>query len=178
MRIAEICKAETAAQAEYDRWRPNEKLTVNAGLRLEYFPLMSRATHGIEVLDYNTYMVRIGGLGGVPQDAGLKLQTWYWEPRLGAAYRLNEKNAVRAGYGINYNAGVYATIARPLRTMAFGVVSAATAPAISVRFGAPPPSTSAIVMLIPFSSFDYATKISCQSPEPVEHPARVTPKLP
>ena len=51
--------------------------------------------------------------------------------------------------------------------------SAATAPAISVRFGAPPPSTSAIVMLRPFSSFDYATKIFCQSPEPVEYPARV-----
>jgi hypothetical protein len=43
---------------------------------------------------------------------------------------------------------------------------------------APPPSTSAIVMLRPFSSFDYATKIFCQSPEPVEHPARVAHKLP
>jgi hypothetical protein len=86
-----------------DRWRPNEKLTVNAGLRLEYFPLMSRATHGIEVLDYNTYMVRIGGLGGVPQDAGLKLQTWYWEPRLGVSYRINEKMVMRAGYGMTRN---------------------------------------------------------------------------
>ena len=59
-----------------------------------------------------------------------------------------------------------------------GSSSAATAPAISVRFGAPPPSTSAIVMLRPFSSFDYATKIFCQSPEPLEYPARVAPKLP
>ena len=27
-------------------------------------------------------------------------------------------------------------------------------------------------------SFDYVTKLFCQSPEPVEHPARVAPKLP
>jgi len=86
-----------------DRWRPNEKLTVSAGLRLQYFPLMSRATHGIEVLDYNTYIVSIGGLGSVPQDVGLKLQEWYFEPRLGAAYRLDEKTVMRAGYGWTTN---------------------------------------------------------------------------
>ena len=76
---------------------------MNAGLRLEYFPLMTRATHGIEVLDYNTYLVSIGGLGGVPEDVGLKLQKWYWEPRLGASYRLNENMVVRAGYGMTRN---------------------------------------------------------------------------
>ncbi len=86
-----------------DRWRPNEKLTVSAGLRLQDFPLMSRATHGIEVLDYNSYIVSIGGLGSVPQDVGLKLQEWYFEPRLGAAYRLDEKTVMRAGYGWTTN---------------------------------------------------------------------------
>ena len=86
-----------------DRWRPNEKLTVNAGLRLEYFPLVTRATHGIEVLNYQTYIVSIGGLGNVPEDLGLKLQKWYWEPRLGASYRINEKMVVRGGYGWTRN---------------------------------------------------------------------------
>jgi len=86
-----------------DRWRPSEKVTVNVGLRVEYFPLMSRATHGIEVLDYNTYLVRIGGLGGVPDDAGLELQKWYLEPRLGVSYRIDEKMVVRAGYGMTRN---------------------------------------------------------------------------
>jgi hypothetical protein len=31
---------------------------------------------------------------------------------------------------------------------------------------------------IPSSSFDYVAKLFCQPPEPVEHPARVPPKLP
>ena len=31
-----------------DRWRVNDQLTVNLGLRFENYPLMSRATRGIE----------------------------------------------------------------------------------------------------------------------------------
>jgi len=86
-----------------DRWRPTERLTVNAGLRLEYYPLMRRATHGIERLDYSTYTVLIGGLGDVPMDVGINLKTWYLNPRVGAAYRLGDNMVVRAGYGRNVN---------------------------------------------------------------------------
>ena len=50
-----------------DRWQVNEKLTVNLGLRYEYYPLMSRADRGLEQLDYNTFMIRLGGLGGNPE---------------------------------------------------------------------------------------------------------------
>ena len=38
-----------------DRWQVNEKLTLNLGLRYEYYPLMSRADRGLEQLDYNTF---------------------------------------------------------------------------------------------------------------------------
>jgi Carboxypeptidase regulatory-like domain/TonB dependent receptor len=86
-----------------DRWRVTQNLTLNLGLRLEYYPLMSRATRGIERLDYNSYTVMLGGLGDVPKDVGLEFQKWYAAPRLGVAYRLGEKSVVRIGYGQTIN---------------------------------------------------------------------------
>ena len=38
-----------------DRWNVTEKLTLSLGLRLEYYPLMTRKDSGIERLDYSTY---------------------------------------------------------------------------------------------------------------------------
>ena len=37
-----------------DRWQANQKLTLNLGLRYEYYPLMSRQNRGIELLDLTT----------------------------------------------------------------------------------------------------------------------------
>jgi hypothetical protein len=86
-----------------DRWRVSQNLTLNLGLRLEYYPLMSRATRGIERLDYDTYTVMLGGLGNVPKDVGLEMQKFYAAPRVGIAYRLGDKSVVRAGYGHTIN---------------------------------------------------------------------------
>jgi hypothetical protein len=86
-----------------DRWNVSPKLTVSAGVRLDYYPLMSRDGRGIETLNYSTYVVTLGGIGGQPKDAGVNIQEWYLEPRLGAAYRLNENTVFRAGYGVTKN---------------------------------------------------------------------------
>jgi hypothetical protein len=86
-----------------DRWRVNQNLTLNLGLRLENYPLMSRANSGIERLDYSTYTVLLGGRGNVPKDVGLDIQKWYLAPRLGAAYRVGNNSVIRAGYGRTIN---------------------------------------------------------------------------
>jgi len=86
-----------------DRWQVNEKLTVNLGLRYEYYPLMTREDRGIELLDLNTFNVRLGGLGGNPTDLGIKVSNTLFAPRLGAAYRLNDKTVFRAGYGKTFS---------------------------------------------------------------------------
>jgi len=95
-----------------DRWRVNQNLTLNLGARIEAYPLMTRETRGIERLDYTSYTALIGGLGDVPNDVGLEMQTWYLSPRIGAAYRVGEKSVVRAGYSQTFNALPWS---RPLR---------------------------------------------------------------
>lgn len=95
-----------------DRWRVTPNLTLNLGLRLEHYPLMSRANSGIERLDLSTYTLLLGGRGNVPKDVGLQLKKWYLAPRLGVAYRLGDKGVVRAGYGRTINPLPWS---RPLR---------------------------------------------------------------
>jgi hypothetical protein len=86
-----------------DRWNVNANFTISAGLRLEHYPLMTRAERGIERLDYNTYEVLLGGLGSTPDDVGINLKTWYLAPRVGAMYRFGEKAVARVGYGRTIN---------------------------------------------------------------------------
>ena len=86
-----------------DRWAVSNAMTVSAGLRLEHYPLMTRADRGIERLEYDTYTVLLGGLGDVPKDVGIDMQTWYLAPRLGIMYRLTENQVLRAGYGRTIN---------------------------------------------------------------------------
>jgi hypothetical protein len=86
-----------------DKWAVNSKLTVSAGLRLENYPLMTRADRGIERLEYDTYTMLLGGLGDVPEDVGINLKSWYLAPRVGTMYRISENQVMRAGYGRTIN---------------------------------------------------------------------------
>jgi len=95
-----------------DRWTVNNKLTLDLGLRYEYYPLMTRADRGIEQLDLNTMNVRLGGVGGNPEDLGIKVSKTLFAPRFGAVYRLNDATVLRSGYGITYDPLPFS---RPLR---------------------------------------------------------------
>src|SRR5215471_6489513 len=75
-----------------DAWQVNRKLTINYGLRYEFYPPPRRDHWAGERYDPNTDMVYRGGYDvGKGQIA----------PRLGIAYRLNEKTVIRAGAGIS-----------------------------------------------------------------------------
>jgi len=95
-----------------DRWQVNNRLTLDLGLRYEYYPLMQRADRGIEQVDLSTLTVRLGGLGGNPTDLGIKVSKTLFAPRLGAIYRLDDSTVFRTGYGITYNPLPFS---RPLR---------------------------------------------------------------
>ncbi|HEY7502176.1 MAG TPA: TonB-dependent receptor [Vicinamibacterales bacterium] len=98
-----------------DRWNLNPKLTLDLGVRWEYYPIMTRADgRGMERLDLasNPLQMILGGRGDNPKDVGLKPGKDNFAPRLGAIYRLNEETVFRGGYGITYNAMGWA---RPMR---------------------------------------------------------------
>ena len=95
-----------------DRWQ-HGNVTLDLGVRYEYFPLVTRANgRGVEVLDVNTMEVLLGGVGGIPRDVGLKTSATDFAPRLGIAWRVNQKTVARVGYGLTYNPLPFA---RPLR---------------------------------------------------------------
>ncbi|HEU4935993.1 MAG TPA: hypothetical protein VFT39_06035, partial [Vicinamibacterales bacterium] len=142
-----------------DRWNVGEKLTLNGGLRLDYYPLMNRVGRGIERLDYNTYQVILGGIGGQPKDAGINYNGWSVEPRVGAAYRLNDDTVLRAGYGQTKNPLPWS---RPMRgSYPFDINNNATAAGTydyvtTLAAGIPPvnlPDTSSGIVTLPRGVF-------------------------
>jgi hypothetical protein len=87
-----------------DRWTVKPQLTLDLGVRWEYYPIMHRADRQIEMLDRQTLDVLIGGVGGNPNNMGLVAPKDGFTPRIGAVYRLNDKTVLRSGYGATLEA--------------------------------------------------------------------------
>ncbi len=83
-----------------DRWSPTDRLTIDFGLRWEYFPIPTRPDRGIERYDVETGQVLLCGVGSVPEDCGFETSKTGFAPRIGLAYRLRDKSVIRAGYGL------------------------------------------------------------------------------
>jgi hypothetical protein len=83
-----------------DQWQVTEKLTINLGIRWEYYPFgYSDNNKGLRYLNLNTGNVLIGGYGNVPRNDGVDVGHGQWLPRVGVAYRVRPSLVLRAGYG-------------------------------------------------------------------------------
>lgn len=118
-----------------DRWTPNPKLTLDLGLRWEYYPIMRRQDRQIEMLELSTLDVLIGGVGGNPKNMGLSAPLDGFTPRVGGVYRLNEKTVIRSGYGATLDARGLAAQEAFRGDFSYPLVLNASYP--------PPPGTSA-----------------------------------
>jgi len=86
-----------------DSWQATPKLTVTAGLRWElYIPPDPQRAGDYSNYDPDTNSLIVAGIGNNPLNLGMKTRFVYFAPRLGVAFRANDKTVLRAGYGISY----------------------------------------------------------------------------
>ena len=90
-----------------DDWKPNDKLTLNLGLRYDFMPPATEKDNRMANFDPTAN----GGAGGLvfAKDGSLADRALVnpdknnFAPRLGAIYRFNDKTLLRGGYGVFYN---------------------------------------------------------------------------
>ena len=105
-----------------DDWRITDKVTLNLGLRYEYYSPLTESDNHLVTLDVPSNFtaavpVQAGGTGpysGALPDSIVKPYRKGFAPRTGFAWRASDKNVIRAGYSINYNSSVYQSIATQL----------------------------------------------------------------
>ncbi len=89
-----------------DQWRLTPKLTVNYGLRWELYTPESVTQAGAGgLLNINTGIVGIAGVGANNLSINVKNNFANFAPRLGVAYQASSRSVFRAGYGIVYGQG-------------------------------------------------------------------------
>jgi hypothetical protein len=86
-----------------DKWQVNSKLTLDIGLRHELWPAPTpRVARGFSNFIPFTNSLEVAGVGNIPMNLGRKTYYTSFAPRLGMAYRWNEKTVLRGGYGISW----------------------------------------------------------------------------
>lgn len=84
-----------------DQWQVSSKLTINIGIRADYFAVPVRQGRGMEYYDDTTGKMVICGLATTPNHCNIFNQHQLkWAPRLGIAYRFTDRTVIRAGFGI------------------------------------------------------------------------------
>ncbi|MHB8502229.1 MAG: outer membrane beta-barrel protein [Candidatus Acidiferrales bacterium] len=86
-----------------DKWQIRPRLTLNLGLRWEFYrPGTPHFPGGFSNYDPTNNTLVVAGVGGNPLDLGMQKNYKDFAPRIGVAYQFTSKDVVRAGYGISY----------------------------------------------------------------------------
>jgi len=85
----------------HDKWQVRPNLTVDLGLRYEYYtPFVGiQERGGLSNYDPSNNTLRVAGYGDVPTDLGAKTRKTNFAPRTGISWRITDRDVLRAGYG-------------------------------------------------------------------------------
>lgn len=126
-----------------DKWAVTPKLTIDLGLRHEFYtPFIGLVDQGgLANYDPTTNTLQVAGYGNVSGSVGVEKYFKNFGPRAGASYRLNERTVLRGGYGVSTlpfpdNAYVYNY---PVKQNNVFTAPNNFAPAGSMRTGFPDP---------------------------------------
>jgi len=133
-----------------DKWQVTQKLTLDLGLRWEFYPPFTpRRAGSFSNFDPATKSLIIAGVGSNPSDVGRTTNYHDFAPRIGVAYRLTEKTVVRGGFALSYfpfpdndyafNFPVLQNNAFPDNGSGFGQSQVSGGPFISMAGGFPAP---------------------------------------
>ncbi len=84
-----------------DQWQVSKKLTINYGVRWEYYPVPMQANKGINLYNPSTNIVEECGVGGISDTCGIKVSHRLFVPSVGIAYRAFKDFVIRAGASIS-----------------------------------------------------------------------------
>jgi hypothetical protein len=98
-----------------DTWRATPNLTLNLGLRYEfYFPESVNGKGNGALMDYNDGTsdgyLRVAEYGNVASNMGWNKSAFPLNPRIGVAYQFDPKTVIRAGYGRSFDIGVFGSM--------------------------------------------------------------------
>ncbi len=128
-----------------DDWRITKRLTLNLGMRYEYYSPYVEVADRIANFDASTATVKIANRDGVDRRAGVNRDFKDFAPRFGFAYQAAGHTVIRGGYGIFYNPnGNGGALLRLFRHVPFGPIYSVTpgdnfvGPRVSDGFPDPP----------------------------------------
>ena len=175
-----------------DDWKVSSRLTLNLGLRWDYFGPFYEVNNLMSFFNPTLANAAAGGYPGALQFAGNGTNSCHcsnpvnshyknFGPRLGAAYSLNDKTVLRAGYAIMYvhvgGVGGRNNSRQGLSQLGFNATNNSTspgnnAPAYYWDSGVPP-----IAQAPPFIDPTYGTGYITANPTGVQNPTYGDPNL-
>jgi len=125
-----------------DDWRVKPWLTLNIGLRYDYYGPNSEVANRISNVDLGQRKIIIAGQNGVSTSAGVEADWVNFAPRFGFAATLTNGTVLRGGYGVSFVPNMIASsmaLRNPPFVSLFNLAATPLAPLNKISDGLPAP---------------------------------------